>query len=114
MTEKILIVEDEQQTRDIILSTLESAGYEVIGTSRGDKAIQIAIREKPDLVVLDIVLDGPLDGYSVARSMNVLDEANAPYIIFLSTKKEVRDRIQGFATLLAVITCIPASSAVCI
>lgn len=98
MDELVLLVEDEKQTRDIILKSLEDEGYKVIATPRGDKAIQIAIREKPDLVILDIMLEGPLDGYSVARSLNVLDETNAPYIIFLSTKKEVRDRIQGFAT----------------
>ncbi|MFC1851918.1 diguanylate cyclase [candidate division CSSED10-310 bacterium] len=98
MAEKILIVEDEQRTRDLLTNELQNAGYEVVSTARGDKAIQLTVREQPDLIILDIILEGDLDGYNVARSLNALDQTHAPYIIFLSTKKEVRDRVQGFAT----------------
>ena len=49
MDEKVLVVEDEQQTLSLIVSKLLDAGYNVHGTTRGDKAIQIAIREKPDV-----------------------------------------------------------------
>lgn len=98
MTDKILVVEDDKQTRHLITNQLRTAGYAVVETSRGDKAIQLAIREKPDLVVLDIVLEGNLNGYSVARSLQSLDETKSCYIIFLSTKREVKDKVRGFAT----------------
>lgn len=75
MTEsKILIVEDERIVARDLRTTLQHAGYQVVGTAAsGEEAILIAEGSKPDLVLMDIVLQGEMDGISAAgRIRNVL------------------------------------------
>ncbi len=59
---KILIVDDEPKVRQFIREVLEREGYEVVEAARGDAAISMAQAHHPDVLVLDVMLSGGLDG----------------------------------------------------
>lgn len=68
---KIMIVEDEWITADDIKMSLQSLGYAVTSiSSSGEKAIQNAEKDKPDLVLMDIVLQGKMDGIEAANQIH--------------------------------------------
>jgi CheY-like chemotaxis protein len=66
----VLVVEDDGDIRDLLLSHLARLGYEVRGVPTGEAALQVAAAERPSLVVLDILLPG-IDGWEVARRLRV-------------------------------------------
>lgn len=65
---RILLVEDAQDLRELLRLTLEGEGYEVLTAGDGLSAVETALRELPDAVVMDMSLPG-LDGYNAARLM---------------------------------------------
>ncbi len=79
---RILIVEDDAASALLLTQMLKKIGYEVLGPiDSGEKAIEEAARQKPDLVLLDITLKGAMDGISTAQ---VLREQNPIPIIYLT------------------------------
>lgn len=89
---KILIVEDDAHIREGLRDALSREGYVVIGAENGRVGLELYQREKPDFIILDIMMP-ELDGYSVCREVRKLDE-QIP-IIFLSAKDEEIDRVVG-------------------
>jgi two-component system, cell cycle response regulator DivK len=73
MTRKLLIVEDNQDNRELAIKVLKNKGYEIIEAVDGEEAIEKAISEKPDLILLDISLP-KLDGYEVAKRLKSMEE----------------------------------------
>jgi DNA-binding response OmpR family regulator len=91
MTDTILIVEDDQTLHETIAYNLEKQGYQVLSSYDGQSALEIARNNKPDLIVLDIML--PLmDGFEVCRILR--PEMNVP-ILMLTAKDEEIDRVIG-------------------
>lgn len=88
---KILIADDEAEIRDVLRLYLEKDGYEVAEASDGVEAMEKLRKEKPDLVILDIMMPG-LDGYRVLR--NIREDNNIP-VIMLSAKDTDSDKILG-------------------
>jgi DNA-binding response OmpR family regulator len=68
MSEKVLVVDDEKSIRDLLNKFLEREGYEVILASNGEEAIELAERENPHLILLDIMMPG-LDGIETCRRL---------------------------------------------
>jgi DNA-binding response OmpR family regulator len=91
MSDRILVVEDEQSIRTIVEYALRDAGFSVIGVGRGDEALDTMEREPIDLVVLDVMLPG-LDGLEVCKRIRA--ERNIP-IIMLSARGEELDKVLG-------------------
>lgn len=91
MQEKILVVDDEHTMLDVIRYSLEKAGYQVCAAQDGEEALRMAREQKPDLVVLDIMLPR-LDGYEVCKILCV--EMGMP-IIMLTAKDEEIDKVVG-------------------
>ena len=90
---RILLVEDEPSIRLPLTDELEDAGYEVLEAADGQVGLDLALREDPDLILLDLML--PVrDGFSVLRAIRA-DRLTAPVIV-LSARGEEWDRIQGF------------------
>ena len=94
MQKKILIADDEADILEIIRFNLEKEGYEVHTASNGDEAINKAIRLKPDLIMLDIMMPGKsgLEVCSILRSMPAFKNT---LIIFLTALSDEPTEVKG-------------------
>ncbi|HZJ68488.1 MAG TPA: response regulator [Candidatus Eisenbacteria bacterium] len=91
MASKILIVDDEQNIVDVLRENLERDGYETIEAYDGQAAIDLALSEDPDLILLDCMLP-KIDGFDVCRKLR--QETSVP-IIMLTAKSEEIDKVLG-------------------
>lgn len=91
MAEKILIVEDELTLLETLAYNMKRQGYETYTASDGLGAIEIARRERPDLIILDIMLPG-IDGFEVCRILR--KDMNTP-ILMLTARDDEIDRVVG-------------------
>ena len=87
----ILIVDDEPPIRDMLVYNLEKEGYKTIEASDGVTAVNVALEQKPDLILLDIMLP-KLDGLSVCK--RIKNSINVP-ILMLTAKDGEIDKILG-------------------
>jgi two-component system phosphate regulon response regulator PhoB len=92
--QRILIVEDEQDIADLIGFNLQRAGYEVIKAHDGITGTTVALRERPNLIVLDLMLPGR-DGYAVFRELRRDSRTVNIPVIMLTARAQTEDRIQG-------------------
>lgn len=95
MAAKILAVDDEHSIRKLVSVTLEGRGFEVDTAADGEEALAKIASDKPDLVVLDIMMP-KMDGWEVARRMRADDSTKAIPIIFLSAAGRFESQLQGF------------------
>ena len=94
-TKKILVIEDEADLRENIVSFLQAEGYAVIVAENGEQGVDIAVREMPDLVVCDIAMP-QMDGFGALYSLREnVTTSHIPFI-FLTASKRVYDRKFGF------------------
>jgi len=82
---KILIAEDEPDIRDLVAFTLRFAGYEVVAANNGEEAVQMASREFPDLILMDVRMPR-MTGYDACRVMKANPELKDIPVVFLSAK----------------------------
>ena len=94
MTKRILIVEDQEDNRQIMQDLLESAGYEVIIAVNGREGVAKAASDNPDLVLMDIQLPG-LDGYEAARCIRQAEEKDRTPIIAVTSYALGDDRLKA-------------------
>ena len=90
-TDRILVVEDNLETQALLLRYLRSAGFDCSSASDGRSGLQVATQDRPDLVLLDVMLP-ELDGLSVCRRLR--REVGVP-VILLTARAEERDRVEG-------------------
>ena len=88
---KILVVDDEANIRQILATRLKIIGYDVATARDGFEALDICLCQRPDLVILDVMLPG-LDGFAVCQALR--KQSDVP-IIMLTGMAEVKDRITG-------------------
>jgi len=88
---RVLVVDDEPRYVWAIKVNLEARGYDVLVAQEGETAIELAITENPDLVVLDIRMPG-LSGYEVCQRIR---EFSAVPVIMLTALAEERDKVEG-------------------
>jgi len=89
---RILVVEDELPMRTVLRDCLERRGYRVLLAADGSSALEKALQEKPDLIVLDIMMP-KLDGFAVCAELRRL--GNTAPVLFLTAKASVEDRVTG-------------------
>lgn len=95
MPDRILIVDDDLETLRLIRVMMERQGYEVSTANSGELAISNAKKERPDLIVLDIMMP-VVDGYQVAREIrNDPATTNIPILMF-TAKSQVDDKVAGY------------------
>jgi DNA-binding response OmpR family regulator len=90
--ERILIVEDELPMRRGLEDVLQAEGYRVLSAPDGESGLRRALEEKPDLVLLDIMMP-KLDGYAVCAELRRLGQTMP--ILMLPAKGQVEDRVTG-------------------
>ena len=95
MTNKVFIVEDEPDLRDTLKYNFENEGFLVEAFGNGESFVEFIQKNKPNLVVLDIMLPG-LSGLDVCREIRSNEKYNDISIVMLTAKSEEIDRIVGF------------------
>jgi len=90
---RILVVDDEPKMVRLLRTALTATGFEVLAASNGENAIAMTALEQPDLVVLDIMLAGGMDGYEVCRRLREFSDVP---VLMLTAKVRDADRLRGF------------------
>lgn len=94
---KIVIIDDHAQTRQLVKWALAESGFQLYEASNGQAGVQIAGHVKPDLVLLDIVMPGEMDGYAVCTELRADQTLPDLKIILLSANDSAQDREKGQA-----------------
>jgi DNA-binding response OmpR family regulator len=92
--QKILVAEDETDIRGLIAFSLRYAGFQVIEASNGQEAMDMAVAESPDLVLLDVRMPR-LTGYEVCRALKAQETTRRIPIVFLSARGQEGEIKQG-------------------
>lgn len=82
---KIVIAEDERDIRDLVAFTLRFAGHEVAAASNGEEAVELAKKENPDIILLDVRMPR-MTGYDACRAIKKIPELVDTPVVFLSAK----------------------------
>jgi two-component system phosphate regulon response regulator PhoB len=96
MTHRILVVDDEPDITALVAYHLARAGYRVSTAGSGAEAIRSAKEERPDLVILDLMLPG-VSGYDVLAELRAREETREVGVILLTARREEADRIRGLS-----------------
>ena len=92
---KILCVDDEQDILDLLTFNLEKEGYDVCTALNGRKGLEVAKRELPDLIILDVMMP-EMDGMETCREIREIPALQSVVITFLTARNEDYSQIAGF------------------
>ena len=92
---KVLVVEDDVDIQELVVSLLTRAGYEVLAEGNGDAGLAAALTQQPDLVILDWMMPG-LSGVEVCRAMRADARAKDIAVLMLTSKAQEADIDQAF------------------
>lgn len=92
---KILIVEDQPEIRELIRITLEFDDYTIYEAGTGADGLALAERHRPDLLLLDVMMPGGMDGIEVCRRVRANTNLRRSKIIMLSAKSQAGDKSAG-------------------
>lgn len=92
---KILIIEDDPEERLILRKELRKEGYIVYEAPTGEEGLKIFKEDKPDLVILDVMLPG-IDGWEVLRRIKKGPLSRRVPVMMLTGKSEDKDKIKGY------------------
>ena len=93
---KILIVDDQKEIRRLVDITLKVEDYQILQAENGKQAIEIVKAEKPDLIIMDIMMPGGIDGLEATRILKNDPETRECPVIMLTAKGQQADREKGF------------------
>jgi two-component system alkaline phosphatase synthesis response regulator PhoP len=93
--EKILLVDDENDILEFVSYNLTKEGFQVITCNNGKEAIQLAKKESPDLIILDVMMP-EMDGIETCHELRSIDKLKDTLIIFLSARGEDYSQVAGF------------------
>lgn len=91
---RILIVDDSPTEMHVLKSMLEKNGYQTITATSGEQGVEVAKAEKPDLVLMDVVMPG-LNGFQATRQLTKGTDTAAIPVIICTTKDQETDRVWG-------------------
>jgi DNA-binding response OmpR family regulator len=94
MTARILVADDDSVLQRLLLHTLKLEGYEVLLANDGNAAWELATRERPDLVVLDVMMPG-INGFELCQMLRQRPEMVTMPIIMLSGLSDVQEKVRG-------------------
>jgi len=93
---RVLIVDDNPTNLAVLGALLENNGYDVLAANSGEMALTIAARERLDIVLLDVMMPGGMDGYESARALHALPRLDTLPILFLSADSAPQSKVRGF------------------
>jgi len=96
MRKRILVIEDQEDNRQIVRDLMAASGYELIEATTGEEGIAAAARERPDLILMDIQLPG-IDGYEVTRRIKANPQLKTIPIIAVTSYALSGDDKKAFA-----------------
>ena len=91
---RILIVDDSPTEIHVLKAMLEKHGYETLTAESGEQGIETAVAEKPDMVLMDIVMPG-MNGFQATRQISTKEETKHIPVIIVTTKDQETDRVWG-------------------
>ena len=92
---RVLIVEDQADIRKLIRMTLEFEAYEIHEAADGAQGLRLARALKPDVLLLDVMMPGELDGLQVCSALKGDDTTRAIKVVLLTARGQARDREAG-------------------
>src|SRR4026209_1116124 len=92
--QRILICDDDPAILRVLEVNLEVEGYDVLLAHQGEEAYEVALAEKPDLIILDIMMPR-LDGYQTCEKLKATDDTREIPVVFLSAKAQQSDIDKG-------------------
>jgi pilus assembly protein CpaE len=95
MAEKILIVDDDIETLRLVGLMLQRQGYQIVAANNGTQALAMARNEKPDLIVLDVMMPD-MDGFQVTRQIRSESATSTIPILMFTAKSQVEDKVAGY------------------
>jgi two-component system alkaline phosphatase synthesis response regulator PhoP/two-component system response regulator VicR len=93
--DKILVVDDEERIVKLLQVNLQKAGYDVVSASNGNEALNIIKKEKPDLIILDIMMP-EMDGIEALRKLKQDKKTKKIPVVMLTCKSEDKDIFCGW------------------
>lgn len=97
---KILVVDDEEDLRELVMEVLEDKGLEVYGASRGEEALEKVKEIRPDLILLDVMMPD-IDGWEVCRRIKADPETSRIIVSMLTVKGHDSDKIRSLDYAIA-------------
>jgi len=94
LNEHILVVEDEEDIRELVRYNLEREKFEVSEAESGEEGLESAVRNRPDLILLDLMLPGK-DGMQICRELKLNEETRNIPVVMLTAKGEESDIVAG-------------------
>jgi DNA-binding response OmpR family regulator len=91
----ILVADDDDDVRELVVFRLERAGYDVITAADGEQAVELASARRPDLCVIDVMMP-KLDGYEVTRRLRETDGLSAVPVLLLTASVQDAAVAEGF------------------
>jgi two-component system cell cycle response regulator len=92
---RILVVDDLEANRRLLEAKLGADYYEVLTAQRGEEAVQLAKREKPDLILMDVMMPGGIDGYEACRRLKAMPETRHIPVVILTTLDDRDNKLRG-------------------
>jgi len=92
---KILVVDDEKDLTALVSLHMKMAGFEVLTANNGEKALDLSREEKPDLIILDLMLP-KIDGWEVCKRLRQDPGISNIPVIMLTARAETEDKLKGF------------------
>ncbi|MBI4650111.1 response regulator [Candidatus Desantisbacteria bacterium] len=95
--DRILIVDDDPDIRELLSQSLNSDLFEIALAENGEETLRMVGQQKPDLIILDIMMPG-IDGLEVCRRLKENPATSNIPVLMLTAKSGVGDKIEGFVT----------------
>jgi DNA-binding response OmpR family regulator len=94
---RILLVEDQDSIRHMIETLVQASGHQVVGVPNGEEAVERALREKFDIVLLDLMLPGTLDGFGVVERLRAAEATKTVPVFVLSAMDDAETQKRALA-----------------
>ena len=91
----ILIVDDQGELRKLVRMTLEFGDYELHEAENGQRALELSKVIQPDLVILDVIMPGDINGYQVCEKLKQGQNEKVPYVLLLTARGQKSDVEEG-------------------